>query len=129
MIHPKGWVGMCFRGRLLTSASAVAFGIQIAGLPVSAQTAAGSPEAQLPPVNIDAPVQKRRVATKKKAAPKAKAPATGEGTAAPAETSNVAAQTRQIEPASSASEQYRSGASIVAQPYARPGEFLETTPG
>ncbi len=42
---------------------------------------------------------------------------------------NVAAQTRQTEPENAASEQYRSGERIIQLPYARPGEFLEATPG
>jgi outer membrane receptor protein involved in Fe transport len=42
---------------------------------------------------------------------------------------NVAAQTRQTEPENSASEQHRSAERIIQQPYARPGEFLEATPG
>jgi len=42
---------------------------------------------------------------------------------------NIAAQTRQTEPETSASEQYRSAERIIRQPYARPGEFLEATPG
>ncbi|MGH6770048.1 MAG: TonB-dependent receptor [Xanthobacteraceae bacterium] len=42
---------------------------------------------------------------------------------------NIAAQTRQTEPESAASEQFRSADRIIRQPYARPGEFLEATPG
>ncbi len=42
---------------------------------------------------------------------------------------NIAAQTRQTEPENSASEQFRSAERIIQQPYARPGEYLEATPG
>ena len=42
---------------------------------------------------------------------------------------NVAAATRQTDPDNSASEMTFSGQRIVEQPYARPGEFLEMTPG
>ena len=42
---------------------------------------------------------------------------------------NVAAATRQTEPENAASEQFRSAERIIQQPYARPGEYLEATPG
>jgi outer membrane receptor protein involved in Fe transport len=42
---------------------------------------------------------------------------------------NIAAQTRQTEPENSASEQFRSAERIIQQPYARPAEYLEATPG
>ena len=42
---------------------------------------------------------------------------------------NIAAATRQTDPDNSASEMTFSGQRIVEQPYARPGEFLEVTPG
>jgi outer membrane receptor protein involved in Fe transport len=124
---------MSVRSRLLASASAFAFGIQIiAALPASAQTATGSPDTQkLPAVNIDRPQQKKATAAKKKAAPKA--PNAAQQSATPStvlpEIVNIAAQTRQTEPENSTSEQYRSAARIIQQPYARPGEFLEATPG
>jgi outer membrane receptor protein involved in Fe transport len=42
---------------------------------------------------------------------------------------NIAAATRQTEPENAASEQYRTRDRVIDQPYARPGEFLEATPG
>ena len=42
---------------------------------------------------------------------------------------NIAAATRQTDPDNAASEMTFSGQRVVEQPYARPGEFLEVTPG
>jgi outer membrane receptor protein involved in Fe transport len=131
---PVGYGGvMSVHGRLLASASAFAFGIHIiATLPASAQTATGSPDTQkLPAVNVDPTQKKKAAATKKKAAKQAPKTTQQQGTPATVlpEILNIAAQTRQTEPEASASEQYRSAERIIQQPYARPGEFLEATPG
>ena len=70
----------------------------------------------------------------KKAAPKTTAKRVPTETAATPsimlpEIQNVAAATRQTDPDSSASEMTVSGERIIEQPYARPGEYLEATPG
>ncbi len=125
---------MSLRGRLLVSASVLALGF--ADLPGAFAQSAPSTEPQpqqLPAVNVQKAAQKKKTAVKK-AAPKATAPreqtqTAGTPTVTLPEILNVAAQTRQTEPDSSASEMTFSGQRIVAQPYARPGEYLEVTPG
>jgi outer membrane receptor protein involved in Fe transport len=127
---------MSFRRHLLVSASVFAFGSQCAILPsaLAESAAPSSAEPQsLPPVNVQRPEQKKRAAVKKKAAPKTTQRVPAETAAAPSvtpsEIANVAAATRQTEPDNSASEMTFSGERIISQPYARPGEYLEATPG
>ena len=118
------------------SASVLALGVQAIAIPGAFAQSAPSTEPQpqqLPAVNVQKAAQKKKAAVKK-AAPKATAPrAATQSAAAPTvtlpEILNVAAQTRQTEPESSASEMTLSGQRIIEQPYARPGEFLEVTPG
>jgi outer membrane receptor protein involved in Fe transport len=129
---------MSLRASLLVSASAVALSVQAITTPdgAFAQTSAPpatEPSQQLPAVDVPRPEQKQKAAVKKAPA-NAKKAAPRVQTQAPASTTLpdmviVAAATRQTDPDNSASEMTFSGQRIVEQPYARPGEFLEMTPG
>jgi outer membrane receptor protein involved in Fe transport len=128
---------MSLQASLLVSVSAVALSFQTIATPHGALAQTSAPPAteaaqQLPAVNIPRPEQKKKAAVKK-AAPKPAtqrvAPATVSGTTVLPDIVNVAAPTRQTDPDNSASEMTFSGERVVAQPYTRPGEFLEITPG
>lgn len=128
---------MLFRRRWLVSASIFALGFQTIGTLSSAlaQSApsAGSQPQQLPAVNVPRPEQKKKAAVRKAAAKKTATRVQKQAPATPSivlpEIVNVAAATRQTDPDNSASEMTFSGQRVVEQPYARPGEFLEITPG
>ena len=126
---------MSLRRELLISASVLALGFEtVATLPSAfAQSAPSGEPQQIPAVNVPRPAEKKRAAVKK-AAPKTTAKRVPTETAATPsimlpEIQNIAAATRQTDPDSSASEMTLSGERILEQPYARPGEYLEATPG
>jgi hypothetical protein len=125
------------RARLLLSASSLALCLQTIHLtaPAFAQSSnapapAGTTQ-PLPAIVVQStPQQKQRPkatprstpAPRRVASPPPETPALPEGTIA-------AAPAYQAEPENSASEQTRTGARLIAQPAARPGEVLEAAPG
>ena len=126
---------MSVRERWLASLSIVAFSLSTFAIPLDASAESAAPardlQAQpLPPINVTAQ-KKRAPARGRQPAPTTvpAEPAEAAPSTTPSVTPNVAASAWQTDPVSTASEQQVSGERVNEMPSARPGEFLEVTPG
>ena len=125
---------MSLRASLLVSVSAVALSVQIVATPTAhsrnhapAAEAATAPGRGRVEAGAEAESRRQESAPKKAARVQTQAPATP--SIVLPDIVNIAAPTRQTDPDNAASEMTFSGQRVVEQPYARPGEFLEITPG